>query len=94
MELKMQKKYWKTSFASLMANTPNSQVRPSTDKMAAALLACWRPVAFLSAVALLPEARRERNMAMKAMVLPRRMITTGARKPTKNGTPLRRQLEK
>ena len=92
MELKMQKRYWKTSFASLIASTPNNQVRPSIDKIAIALLACWRPLTFLSVVTLLPEARRDRTMATKAMVLTRRMTTTGASKPMRNGRPLTRQL--
>ena len=93
MELKMQKRYWKTSFASLISSTPNNQVRPSTDKIPIALLACWRPLTFLSEVTLLPEARRYRKMTTKAMVLARRMITTGASKPMTNCRPLTRQLQ-
>ena len=84
MELKMQKRYWKTSFASLISSTPNNQVRPSTDKIPIALLACWRPLTFISEVTLLPEARRYRKMTTKAMVLARRMVTTGASKPMTN----------
>ena len=93
MELKMQKRYWKTSFASLIASTPNNQVRPSTDKIAIALLACRRPLSFLPGVNLVPEARRDRMIATKAMVLARRMTTTGASTPMRNGRPLTRQLQ-
>ena len=84
MKLKIQKRYWKTIFASLISSTPNNQVRPSTDKIPIALLACWRPLTFISEVTLLPEARRYRKMTTKVMVLARRMTTTGASKPMTN----------
>ena len=88
----MQKRYWKITFASLIASTPNVQVIPSTDKIAAALLTFCRTPTFLSVVTLVPEARRDRKMTTKAVAFPRRINKTGARNPTKNGKPLTRQL--
>ena len=81
-ELKIQNRYWKTNFASLIARTPNDQVKPRRTRIARARLVCVIPHVFLNAVTFLPELRSERKIKTNAIKLVKSMIKTGARKAT------------
>ena len=91
--MKIQKIYWKNTFASRMASNPDIQVRPRYTEIAAPRRACSTPDVFFVDVIVLPDFIKERKMETKLMVLTETHKATGIKKARIAGKPCRRQLQ-